>query len=63
MLAFCNRRQKKNPRDCADQLTKSLSKILSFLNDGFKTIVKENLNFLKTRQILHIQASEFKKIS
>lgn len=34
MLAFCNRRQKKSPRDCADQLTKIIIKNMFFLNDG-----------------------------
>lgn len=45
MLAFCDRRQKKSPRDCADQFTKVIIKTTTFFHDGFKTILKEKSQF------------------
>lgn len=45
MLAFCDRRQKKSPRDCADQFTKVIFKTTTFFHDGFKTILKEKSQF------------------
>lgn len=45
MLAFCDRRQKKSQRDCADQFTKVIIKTTTFFHDGFKTILKEKSQF------------------
>lgn len=45
MLAFRDRRQKKSPRDCADQFTKVIIKTTTFFHDGFKTILKKKSQF------------------
>lgn len=45
MLAFCDRRQKKSPRDYADQFTKVIIKTMTFFHDGFKTILKKKSQF------------------
>lgn len=64
MLAFCDRQQKKSPRDCADQFTKVIIKTTTFFHDGFKTILKEKSQFPENKaNTIGIRIEKKKKLN